>query len=186
MTDKSARNECCGAYTFTGQHLASCSGSVNVEREANKLISEIEAATQRLKAGAPSGGGLRFDAGKNRVDLLPPDALMELGKVYAYGATKYASRNWERGMPWSKVIGPLLRHLFKWMMGQKIDEESGQLHSAMIAWNAIALLTYELRGIGHDDRLLLQCQHCGAMEAEEHSPNCRTLLESMAQAKLKP
>lgn len=102
------------------------------------------------------GGGLRYDEGKERVDLLPPDALLELGKVFGAGASKYAARNWERGMPWSKVLGPLLRHLFKWMRGEKIDPEDGQLHIAKVAWNAIALLTYELRGIGIDDRLSLE------------------------------
>ena len=96
--------------------------------------------------------GLRYDEGKERVDLLPPDALLELGKVYGAGSVKYAARNWEKGMPWSKVLGPLMRHLFKWMKGEKIDPEDGQLHIAKVAWNALALLTYELRGIGVDDR----------------------------------
>lgn len=103
------------------------------------------------------GKGLRFDEGKPRVDLIPGDAMLEIGSVYAYGCKKYAVRNWERGMPWSKCLGPLLRHLFKWMMGQKYDngpKGSGEMHIAMVAWNAIALLTYELRGIGEDDRLV--------------------------------
>jgi hypothetical protein len=115
--------------------------------------------TARRKSMTQTDGGLRFDAGKPRVDLIPADALLELGKVYAYGDAKYAAaggaRNWEKGMPWGKVLGPLLRHLFKWMIGEKVDAESGQLHIAMVAWNALALLTYELRGIGTDDRNVL-------------------------------
>lgn len=95
--------------------------------------------------------GLRFDDGKARVDLLPPDALLELGKVYAFGAKKYSDRNWEKGMKWSKVLGPLMRHLFKWMMGNDRDAESGELHLNHVAWNALALLTYALRGIGEND-----------------------------------
>ena len=67
------------------------------------------------------------------------------------GRTLVIPRNWERGMPWSKVLGPLLRHLYKWTRGEIIDKESGQRHIAMVAWNAIALLTYELRKIGVDD-----------------------------------
>lgn len=108
--------------------------------------------TTKEAGQAADGGGLRYDEGKERVDLLPPDALLELGKVYGAGAKKYAARNWERGLPWSKALGPLMRHLFKWMRGEKIDPEDGQLHIAKVAWNAIALLTYELRGIGVDDR----------------------------------
>lgn len=100
------------------------------------------------------GGGLRYDDGKERVDLIPGDSMLVLGQVYAVGAKKYAERNWERGMPWSKCLGPLMRHLFKWMRGEKFDPEDGQLHIAKVAWNAIALLTYELRKIGLDDRML--------------------------------
>jgi len=98
------------------------------------------------------GAGERKDTGKTRVDLIPPDALYELGKVYEVGARKYSIRNWERGMLWSKIIGPLMRHLFKFMAGHERDPETGMRHSAMIAWNAIALLTYELRDLGEDDR----------------------------------
>lgn len=98
------------------------------------------------------GGGLRFDAGKNRLDLLPFDALTELGMVYTMGAQKYAPRNWELGMPWSKVLGPMLRHLFtRIVTGERLDPESGRSHLAHVAWNALALLTYELRGLGEDD-----------------------------------
>ena len=103
---------------------------------------------------AEDGGGKRHDAGKPRTDLLPPDALLELSKVYAAGALQYSDRNWERGMPWSKVVGPMLRHTFKRMMGEVWDKEDKgepQRHTAKIAWNAIAWLTYELRGIGTDD-----------------------------------
>lgn len=94
------------------------------------------------------GGGLRFDEGKTRVDLIPADALLEVGKVYLMGSSKYAERNWERGMKYSKVLGPLLRHLYKWMMGADRDEESGELHLSHVAFGSLALLSYELRGIG--------------------------------------
>ena len=114
----------------------------------------------RMEAVKADGGGLRMDAGKSRVDLIPTDALIELGKVYAAGDLKYAPiggpRNWERGMKWSQVIGPLMRHLFKWMLGETWDTEETvgppQRHIAKVAWNAMALLTYELRRIGEDDR----------------------------------
>ncbi len=94
------------------------------------------------------GGGLRYDEGKTRVDLIPADALLEVGKVYLMGSSKYAERNWERGMKYSKVLGPMLRHLYKWMMGADRDEESKELHLSHVAFGALALLAYELRGIG--------------------------------------
>lgn len=111
----------------------------------------------------PSGGGLRYDAGKNRLDLLPPEWIWGLGKVTTAGALKYADRNWEKGMPWSKVWGPMLRHAFKWLLGEAHDKETGCHHLLMVAWNALALFTYELREIGEND---LNQQYLADGEAE--------------------
>ena len=97
-------------------------------------------------------GGLRHDEGKPEFHLLPSDALRELGRVYTFGAKKYAPYNWERGMLWSRCFNSLLRHLYAYWDGQKYDEETGLHHMAHVAWNAIALLVYSLRGIGIDDR----------------------------------
>ena len=65
--------------------------------------------------------GLRFDKGKLRYDLIQPDALKGLVEVLTFGATKYEDRNWEKGMSWSKVIGPLERHLAAIKAGKDYD-----------------------------------------------------------------
>lgn len=95
--------------------------------------------------------GKRYDAGKLRYDLLPVDSLRELVRVYTKGAEKYADRNWEKGMSWSRIVGPLMRHLEKFREGELIDAETGCHHTAMIAWNALALCTYSIRNIGTND-----------------------------------
>lgn len=95
--------------------------------------------------------GLRYDAGKLRLDLLPREWIIALGEVTTKGAEKYEDRNWERGMPWSKVWGPMLRHAFKWLGGERYDQETGCHHLAMVAWNALALMVYDVRVIGQDD-----------------------------------
>jgi len=96
--------------------------------------------------------GVKYDGGKPRWDLLPPDAMLELVKVYTRGAEKYADRNWEEGMEYHRVLRALKSHLNKWELGDSMDDEYPDLrHMAMVAWNAIALLTYELRGIGEND-----------------------------------
>lgn len=101
---------------------------------------------------AGDGGGLRFDTGKNRVDLLSPQALEGAAEVLTYGANKYAERNWERGMAYSKVYGPLLRHLLKWWRGEEVDEESGLHHLKHVLCNALFLVHYLETGVGTDDR----------------------------------
>jgi hypothetical protein len=106
------------------------------------------------KVDKGSDRGLRYNKGKLRYDLVPPDAIHEIVKVYTFGAEKYAPRNWEKGMPWMEVLACLKRHIAAWEMGNKIDDESKLPHLALACWNAIALLTYELRDIGTDDRPL--------------------------------
>jgi hypothetical protein len=102
------------------------------------------------------GGGLRYNEGKPPMELIPPEALWSLAEVLALGAKKYARRNWERGMSWSTVYACLFRHLLKWFQGEDKDAESGLSHLDHVLWNAMALVVYERRRIGTDDRPVVQ------------------------------
>jgi len=78
----------------------------------------------------------------------------EVAKVYTYGTIKYDANNWWKGLDWSEnVIGPLKRHLGKWLRGEKLDDESNCHHLAMVIWQCIALMCYERYGLGIDDRV---------------------------------
>jgi 5'(3')-deoxyribonucleotidase len=78
--------------------------------------------------------GLRFNEGKTRHDLVPVFAQEQ----YA----KYADRNWEKGMSWSKVLASLKRHIIAFENGEDHDKETGVLHSAHIMCNAAFLTEY--------------------------------------------
>lgn len=114
--------------------------------------------------------GLRYNEGKPRWDLVPMDALQEIVEIYSYGASKYAPRNWEKGMPWMGCYASLMRHLSDWVRGidfdgtpgQADETHSGRLTMAHVAWNAIALLTFQLRGIGLDDRPIAETSPAGS------------------------
>lgn len=95
----------------------------------------------------------RYDKGKLRFDLLPGDGVEELVRVFTYGAQKYADRNWELGMSWSRCLASLFRHVWAFFYKhESFDEESGCHHMAHATWNALALVVYDLRKIGTDDR----------------------------------
>ena len=96
--------------------------------------------------------GVKFDTGKLRMDLIPPDAMQALARVLTDGAVKYGGRNWEKGMAWSRPHAALLRHLFAWWGGQDVDPESGHSHLWHVLTNAVFLAGYEMRGVGDDDR----------------------------------
>lgn len=99
--------------------------------------------------------GIKYDDGKPTMDLLPWEALWEVGKVLAYGKLKYNANNWKSGMKWSRPAAALQRHYVKWSLGISTDRESGLLHMAQVTCNALFLLTYEILGLGEDDRFKL-------------------------------
>jgi len=102
---------------------------------ASKIIDDIKVAK--------SSSALRYDEGKLRVDLVPPQWVEWLAEVFTIGAKKYAEHNWKKGMKFSRMQGSMMRHLLKWQKGEKTDEESG-LHPLLhVAWNALALVYYE-------------------------------------------
>lgn len=95
---------------------------------------------------------LKFDTGKPRLELVPPELIEAVGHVMTYGADKYDDRNWEKGMAWGRVYGALQRHLCSWWGGSDCDPETGRSHLWHAACCIAFLLTYEARGIGRDDR----------------------------------
>lgn len=105
--------------------------------DKHQFFEAIEAAEQK--------GGMKFDSGKPRVHLLLSDfnlAMLEIAKVATFGAAKYADRNWrevENG--YERYSDAEMRHyLADSYEGGEIDPESGYLHAAHKAWNAIATL----------------------------------------------
>ena len=91
-------------------------------------------------------GASRHDKGKLRLDLIPVEWRIELGRLLTAGAIKYDPNNWKKGMAYSRCLGSLNRHLAKWEMGETRDEETNCHHLAAVAWNALALMYYELHG----------------------------------------
>lgn len=96
--------------------------------------------------------GLRFNEGKIRHDLIPAFAQEQYAKVLTEGSKKYAERNWERGMKWSKVIASLKRHIQQIENGEDYDSETKLLHAAHVMCNAAFLTEYYKTYPQGDDR----------------------------------
>jgi hypothetical protein len=71
--------------------------------------------------------GVKYDAGKPRMDLLPPRALIEVAKVLAFGAQKYAPDNWRKIADIRpRYTAAALRHIAEDMIEPgHLDAESG-------------------------------------------------------------
>ena len=76
--------------------------------------------------------------GKGRFDLISPFATDRLAKWYEAGSLKYADRNWERGIPFSRYLDSAKRHINKFEMGLE-DED----HVAAACWNLFAIMHHQ-------------------------------------------
>jgi hypothetical protein len=98
------------------------------------------------------GSGARYDAGKVPYELVPTHLLESTALVFGYGAQKYAAWNWAKGMPWTKVIACMKRHLAAIERGEDIDPESGLPHIGHLMCNALMLEHYMKHYKEGDDR----------------------------------
>lgn len=85
--------------------------------------------------------GKKYDSDKPQMYLLPPRALLEVGRVLTFGATKYAPDNW-RKVPdlQNRYTSAALRHIFAEMSGEEFDKETDLFHEA----HAICCLLFKL------------------------------------------
>jgi hypothetical protein len=75
--------------------------------------------------------GSKFDSGKPMMSLLPPHAMLAVGRVLTFGAQKYSKDNWKL-VPSAKqrYKDAMMRHAFHFMSGEERDPETGENHLA--------------------------------------------------------
>lgn len=103
-----------------------------------------------VRTVSPTGGekGQKLE----RFDLIPVLPLAEVARLYGAGASKYADRNWELGYAWSLSYAAMQRHANLFWGGESTDPETKRHHLAAVIFHAMALMEYEYKGKGTDDR----------------------------------
>lgn len=96
--------------------------------------------------------GRKDDSAKAPHHLIAPEMPDALAQVLAFGAQKYAPRNWEQGMAWSRPFSALMRHMWAWWRRDANDPETGMSHLWHAACCLMFLVAYEQRRNGTDDR----------------------------------
>lgn len=91
----------------------------------------------------PMSGGVKYDNAKPRISLIPAVALWEESKVLTFGAQKYESHNWRKGIYYERLINAALRHLLSFSAGENLDPESGLHHLAHARCCLGFLMEYE-------------------------------------------
>jgi hypothetical protein len=88
---------------------------------------------------------------------IPVGALAQIARVHGHGLAKYPEQepgrpNWMRGCPWSWYYDAALRHILSFWSREELNEESGLQHLAHASWMLMALMEYQAKGLGTDDR----------------------------------
>lgn len=93
--------------------------------------------------------GSKLDSGKIRAGLVISgfsNALKEVSAVGTFGANKYTPNGWKEvpdGI--ERYTDAMYRHLLAEASGEANDTDSGLLHAAHTAWNALARLELLLK-----------------------------------------
>jgi len=98
---------------------------------------------------AANEAGAKLDHGKLRAGLVLGGfsrALTAVAEVGTFGANKYTDNGWiEVPDGHQRYTDAMYRHLLTEQKGEALDPESGLLHAAHAAWNALARLDLLLR-----------------------------------------
>lgn len=82
-----------------------------------------------------SGAQRDGDDGRGRPSLIPPCAILALARRYEQGAVKYGECNWMKGVPLTRYVDSLSRHLLAVSTGDATED-----HLGAILWNAASMM----------------------------------------------
>lgn len=97
-----------------------------------KQVSEDQ--TVKFQTGAVRSA----DAEATRYDLVSPIGLEAVARTCAEGAAKYGDWNWEKGMPVHDLLNHALRHIYRYLAGDRSEE-----HLPHAAWGLLAAIHSE-------------------------------------------
>jgi hypothetical protein len=139
----------------------SCSNEQCCKECPAASVSHETADETHLGACTPADlpkSGVKYDQDKVAWHLIPWQAVRAVAWILTGGAVKYADRNWEKGMLYSRLFRAAQSHLNDFWHGKDTNEEDfGMLHVAHAACCVLMLLHFALfyrRYAPFDDRPL--------------------------------
>lgn len=101
--------------------------------------------TDPLRTVIHPTGAAKESVGKPPVSLVPSELIVGAARAFDFGARKYSSHNWRKGIPASKLYDALQRHLLAWSEGEDIAEDS-ELNHLDHAAACLGMLMSTLKG----------------------------------------
>lgn len=136
-------------------------GELNLQEAGIERRNAAPAGTTTFSTGAVRSS----DCDNERWDLLSPIGLRRVAGTCGEGAKKYSEYNWENGMPVLTMLNHAIRHIFKYLAGDRSED-----HLAHAAWNLLAAchseelwpeLNKNLRGSGCKPPVVTIPHHVG-------------------------
>ena len=93
-------------------------------------------------------GGVKADAGKAPISLIPTDYILGTAEVFNFGGKKYGLHNFRKGLAHSRCLDAAMRHILAILNGEQYDAESGQPH---IYHASCSLAMYDYQRINHPE-----------------------------------
>lgn len=125
----------------------------NASVEKAKMDIAVMASKQERTNDNPAkiaSGAIKYDAGKacayrGAINYFPR-AILSVATVSTFGASKYAWKGWEGvSEGFERYSDAMVRHLISEGSDELKDPDSGLLHAAHTAWNALARLELLIR-----------------------------------------
>lgn len=107
--------------------------------------------TNEIRVTNAKTGGEKGSKDEN-LALLPWEQLLEVGRLYNFGAKKYSPNNWMKGYDWSLSFSSLMRHAAAWWNGEFDDDETNCDHMTSVVFHALALMYFRKHHPDLDDR----------------------------------
>lgn len=94
----------------------------------------------------------KYDSGKPRLGLVPPEIIEAVGRVRTFGIKKYHDpHNWRNVDP-ERYVDALMRHICAYLHDHNaVDEESGLPHIEHAACNIAFLLALHKKNVDKYD-----------------------------------
>lgn len=102
---------------------------------------------ERDATGPPPGyeSFIKAEESNPALELIPTDALMEVGRVLWFATSKYGPELWRQDPTTIKArIGSAIRHLYKANKGEDLDPQTGCYHLAHSIVQSLFALEYQL------------------------------------------
>lgn len=120
-------------WTGTGGTLASYALAMIRELKERPVKEQIGGSVKFTTGAVRSG-----DAEGTRYDLISPIGLEAVARTCAEGAAKYSDFNWERGMPVHDLLNHAIRHIYRYLAGDRSEP-----HLPHAAWGLMAAIHSE-------------------------------------------